>query len=49
MPRRCAGGQGINVTRAARILGGESIAVTLIGGTTGDELLQLLDAEGIDV
>ena len=49
MPRRRAGGQGINVTRAVRTLGGESIAVTLLGGNVGDELRSLLAAEGIDV
>lgn len=49
MPRRRAGGQGINVTRAVRELGGESLAVTLLGGNTGLELRHLLDAEGIDV
>lgn len=49
MPRRRAGGQGINVTRAVRTLGGESTAVTLLGGSVGDELLALLRAEHVDV
>jgi len=49
MPRRRAGGQGINVTRAVRELVGDSIAVTLLGGNTGEELRSLLAAEGIDV
>ncbi len=49
MPRRRAGGQGINVTRAVRALGGESTAVTLLGGPVGDELLALLHAEAVDV
>lgn len=49
MPRRRAGGQGINVTRAVRTLGGESAAVTLLGGKVGAELGSLLAAEGIDV
>lgn len=49
MPRRRAGGQGINVTRAVRTLGGDSTAVTLLGGNVGEELRSLLVAEGIDV
>lgn len=49
MPRRRAGGQGINVTRAVRTLGGDSVAVTLLGGNVGAELRDLLAAEGIDV
>ena len=46
MPRRRAGGQGINLTRAARELGGDSIALGLFGGSAGAELKAMLRAEG---
>lgn len=49
MPRRRAGGQGINVTRAVRALGGNSVVATLLGGATGAELEQLLRDEDIEV
>jgi 1-phosphofructokinase family hexose kinase len=45
-PRRRPGGQGINLTRAARALGASSIAVALLGGHTGGELEQMLSDEG---
>ena len=44
-PRRRPGGQGINVTRAIRVLGGASDAVALLGGGTGRELAGILAAE----
>jgi fructose-1-phosphate kinase PfkB-like protein len=34
-PRRRAGGQGMNVTRAALALGARSEAIALLGGRTG--------------
>ncbi|HUP88831.1 MAG TPA: hypothetical protein VM100_05765, partial [Longimicrobiales bacterium] len=43
MPRRRAGGQGVNLTRAARVLGGESVVIAFFGGVTGAELKLLLD------
>lgn len=46
MPRRRAGGQGINLTRAARLFGAESIAVAFFGGAAGEELRALLDDDG---
>src|SRR5262245_41149336 len=46
-PRRRAGGQGVNLTRAATVLGGESLVVAFLGGRTGDELQSLLEADGI--
>ena len=46
-PRRRPGGQGINVARAVRALGGDATAVTLLGGRTGDELEAVLTAEGL--
>jgi 1-phosphofructokinase len=45
-PRRRPGGQGINVIRALRALGGHGLAVAPLGGGVGDELRALLDAEG---
>ncbi|MCA9887732.1 MAG: 1-phosphofructokinase family hexose kinase [Anaerolineae bacterium] len=50
---RCApptfdpGGGGINVTRAIKKLGGDSIAIYTQGGGTGGMLYELLDAEDI--
>ena len=49
MPRRRAGGQGINLTRAARTLGGESIALGLFGGSAGHDLKAMLAAEGTPI
>lgn len=48
MPRRRAGGQGINVTRAARALRphGLTHAIAPLGGPIGRELQEMLDAEG---
>lgn len=48
MPRRRAGGQGINVVRAARALrsGAEAHAIAPLGGPVGDEVRLLLEAEG---
>lgn len=50
---RCAapatdpGGGGINVSRAIRILGGESTAFVALGGATGQQLAELLKQEKI--
>jgi 1-phosphofructokinase family hexose kinase len=44
-PRRRAGGQGINVARAAHALGGSCVPVAQLGGRTGDELVDMLRAE----
>lgn len=41
------GGGGVNVTRAIRNLGGESLALYLAGGTTGQLLSELLDGEEV--
>jgi len=48
-PRARPGGQGINLSRAAIALGGESIAVALLGGTTGRDVEAMLAAEGTPV
>lgn len=47
MPEADPGGGGINVSRAIRLLGGESQAFVALGGVTGQRLAGLLVAEGI--
>lgn len=42
-----AGGKGIDVSRAIRHLGGDSMALGFIGGHTGQVMLDLLKAEGV--
>lgn len=50
---RCAdphldpGGGGLNVSRAIKALGGDSLALVALGGLTGDRLAGLIRAEGI--
>ncbi|KAA5544944.1 1-phosphofructokinase family hexose kinase [Adhaeribacter rhizoryzae] len=41
------GGGGINVSRAIKRMGGDSLAYYLAGGSTGNVLCQLLDKEGL--
>ncbi|WP_420266138.1 1-phosphofructokinase family hexose kinase [Candidatus Magnetominusculus dajiuhuensis] len=45
--RITAGGKGINVCRAIKRLGGDTIALTLLGGATGGLIASLLKNEGI--
>ncbi len=47
-PKYDAGGGGINVSRALKKLGSDSLCMYLAGGPTGDHLKQLLDDEGIE-
>ncbi len=47
-PSYDAGGGGINVSRAIKKLGGESLCMYLAGGLTGNYLKQLLSAQGIE-
>lgn len=42
------GGGGINVSRALKKLGRDSLCIYLAGGPTGEHLKQLLDKEGIE-
>ena len=42
------GGGGINVSRAIKKLGGESVAVYLSGGDTGEKITRLLTADSIE-
>lgn len=46
-PRFDPGGGGLNVSRALKRLGSESLAIYPAGGLTGQMLAQLLDEEGI--
>lgn len=48
-PRLDPGGGGLNVSRALRLLGGSSRAITVVGGPTGEILESLLRDEGVDV
>ncbi len=41
------GGGGINVSRAIKIMGGESLAIYLAGGPSGQKMEELLEEEGI--
>lgn len=45
--RRDAGGGGVNVARVVHRLGGAATAIFPAGGLTGQQLVQLLDAEGV--
>ncbi|OYW49497.1 MAG: hypothetical protein B7Z31_14535 [Rhodobacterales bacterium 12-65-15] len=46
-PQLDPGGGGLNVSRAIKALGGESLALVAIGGLTGDRLAGLIRAEGV--
>ncbi|SFR08899.1 1-phosphofructokinase family hexose kinase [Poseidonocella sedimentorum] len=47
-PEYDPGGGGINVSRAIRQIGGESIAFAALGGPTGARIARMLGAEGIE-
>lgn len=47
MPRFEPGGGGVNVSRAIKKLGGESLLLYPAGGLTGTRLQELLDEEGL--
>ena len=47
-PRFEPGGGGVNVSRAIKKLGGESVLLYPTGGLTGERLQELLDQEGLD-
>lgn len=46
-PHLDPGGGGLNVSRAIKHLGGDSLALVALGGLTGDRLAGLIRAEGI--
>lgn len=46
-PRTDPGGGGINVSRAAKRLGAETVAIFPVGGVFGDALASLVAAEGV--
>lgn len=41
------GGKGINVSRALRAMGTDSVTMSMVGGHVGDEVLDLLQREGL--
>lgn len=45
--QKSPGGKGINVSRALRSMGVESVAMGLIGGYSGEEVIHLLQQEGL--
>lgn len=47
-PRYEPGGGGINVSRAIKILGGDSLAIYAAGGPAGDKIKGLLTKEGLE-
>jgi 6-phosphofructokinase 2 len=47
-PRFEPGGGGVNVSRAIKKLGGESILLYSVGGLEGERLKELLDQEGLE-
>ena len=46
---RYAGGKGINVARALRVFAEDCVALTIAGGTTGQELAGLLRQEELPI
>ena len=47
--REDPGGKGINVSKVISKLGGKSRAVALLGGSVGEKIAGMLEAQGIDV
>lgn len=47
--REDPGGKGVNVSKVIAKLGGTSRAVALLGGSTGERIAGMLEAQGIDV
>lgn len=43
------GGGGINVSRAIKIIGGQSTAMVALGGATGQRMADMLKAAGLKV
>lgn len=43
------GGGGINVSRAIKVMGGESTAMVALGGATGARIHDMLRADGLTV
>lgn len=48
LPKYYAGGGGINISRALKQLGGESLCLYVAGGSTGTHLQQLVSEENIE-
>jgi 6-phosphofructokinase 2 len=49
VPRWDAGGGGVNVARAIKKLGGDTLALVAVGGALGEKLLWLLASEEVEV
>ena len=47
LPIYDAGGGGVNVSRAIKVLGGDSTALVALGGSTGEQYRQILEAAAI--
>jgi len=45
--RKTPGGKGINVSRALRAMGTDSVTLSMVGGHVGEEVLDLLQSEGL--
>ena len=45
--RADAGGKGVNVSKTLRALGADSVAYGALGGAAGEEILRLLDRDGV--
>lgn len=48
LPTVDPGGGGVNISRAIKVMGGESTAFVALGGTTGRRMAELLEAAGLD-
>ncbi|MEO5356250.1 MAG: 1-phosphofructokinase family hexose kinase [Nitrospirae bacterium YQR-1] len=47
--KKYAGGKGINVARALKALGKESLSLTVVGGGTGKQILDMASEEGLNL
>ncbi len=45
--RKIAGGKGVNVARVVRNLGESVLALVMVGGRTGEEIMDLIERDGI--
>ncbi len=45
--KKIAGGKGVNVARVVRNLGQSALALVMVGGRTGEEIMDLIERDGI--